>query len=78
MKVSVGTQVGLSCSREEQHPITQAGAKGLEIWLMSSATVAKDQVSRKMIAQGPKVGRLFPLFLFLSSLLSNHVACNAV
>nr|GMC82763.1 Retrovirus-related Pol polyprotein from transposon TNT 1-94 [Ipomoea batatas] len=42
-----------------------------------SGCFVQDQVSRKMIAKGPKVGRLFPLFLSLPP-VSNYVACNAV
>ncbi|KAG8385238.1 hypothetical protein BUALT_Bualt03G0021300 [Buddleja alternifolia] len=44
----------------------------------NSGCVVQDQVSGKMIAQGPKVGRLFPLFLSFPSPLSNSVACNVV
>nr|GLL46629.1 retrovirus-related Pol polyprotein from transposon TNT 1-94 isoform X1 [Ipomoea trifida] len=43
----------------------------------NSGCVVQDQVSGKMIAKGPKVGRLFPLFLSPSP-VSNYVACNAV
>nr|GMD06433.1 Retrovirus-related Pol polyprotein from transposon TNT 1-94 [Ipomoea batatas] len=42
-----------------------------------SGCFVQDQVSGKMIAKGPKVGRLFPLFLS-PPLVSNYVACNAV
>nr|GMD32586.1 Retrovirus-related Pol polyprotein from transposon TNT 1-94 [Ipomoea batatas] len=42
-----------------------------------SGCFVQDQVSGKMIAKGPKVGRLFPLFLSPPP-VSNYVACNAV
>nr|GMD60238.1 Retrovirus-related Pol polyprotein from transposon TNT 1-94 [Ipomoea batatas] len=42
-----------------------------------SGCFVQDQVSGKMIAKGPKVGRLFPLFLS-SPPVSNYVTCNAV
>ena len=43
----------------------------------NSGCFVQDQVSGKMIAKGPKVGRLFPL-LPSPSLVSNYVSCNAV
>nr|GLL25545.1 Retrovirus-related Pol polyprotein from transposon TNT 1-94 [Ipomoea trifida] len=42
-----------------------------------SGCFVQDQVSGKMIAKGPKVGRLFPLFLSPPP-VSNYVACNVV
>nr|GMC90875.1 Retrovirus-related Pol polyprotein from transposon TNT 1-94 [Ipomoea batatas] len=42
-----------------------------------SGCFVQDQVSGKMIAKGPKVGRLFPL-LSSPPPVSNYVACNAV
>ena len=43
----------------------------------NSGCLVQDQVSGKMIAKGPKVGRLFPLLLS-SSPMSNYVAYNAI
>lgn len=43
----------------------------------NSGCLVHDQVSGKMIAKGPKVGRLFPLLLS-SSPVSNYISCNAV
>ena len=43
----------------------------------NSGCFVQDQVSGKMIAKGPKVGRLFPL-LPSPSLVSNYVSCNSV
>ncbi|KAJ9671254.1 hypothetical protein PVL29_027304 [Vitis rotundifolia] len=47
-----------------------------------SGCVVQDQVSRKMIAKGPKVGRLFPLHVFPSTIIPSFLllssACNVV
>jgi hypothetical protein len=48
-----------------------------DVHFSKSGCFVQDQVSGKMIAKGPKVGRLFPLLLSPSP-MSNYVACNVV
>ncbi|KAJ6944960.1 hypothetical protein NC651_000098 [Populus alba x Populus x berolinensis] len=48
-----------------------------DVHFSKSGCLVQDQVSRKMITKGPKVGRLFPLLLSPSP-VSNYVACNVV
>ena len=57
--------------------IGQLVDRNCTVQVSNSGCLVQDQVSGKMIAKGPKVGRLFPLLLSSSPML-NYVAYNAI
>jgi len=53
-----------------------------DVHFSHSGCVVQDQVSGKMIAKGPKVGRLFPLYIYSSTIIPSFpllsFACNVI